>query len=922
MKPFSEKAPDRTTIRHNYFPKAGLYPGAIAKIKPNDFASPSASTLGFQTRMRLHGMVGDKISIYTDGQAWRPPNYITLPTSTNVIEDRKSVSSDEQSQAKDHPKRKKTRSSGKRTKSPRKKVSAEKKSELRMEEATHSHRYSKRTTLLPLPTTVKQPKDKRSNMLLSRRILALSAATLVALTVLVGLVVQLRKELWKAPSHTDAEGLLFRQSYRFNQRSFKMKNSQSLPERDLQNRNRRVNPTKSVDVQTHSKNQGSFAKFMKYLYAAHFLLESISPNSSKLSPVSASLVFNNMNDPKKDPIEKVLHQRHPAIEKRRQLQSNSLKKRQEHFRNLASQSFHNPRRTHPGNTQIEYNELRISRQSSLLEEKQHKQSRLQFKNDGLQISAKNSQSTVPQSTGVLHSNALSVVGNVRTSVGSFEKGVKTPKPASTPQAEHGNITSSASVHKTRGIAPSLPRNGIPETIEIWSLSQGKFLCRLYNVARLSNGRLVLPKWMQAHSDFLRARCGIEGAVFAIERFSSKGTAEFDKNILITAIEGPFEVDEANSQRDLCGTSAPRNHMPHFITDIFLPLVASETLLGSGRITLPYSAIHRNEALNVQTTSAPQFSEFNPSMLVFDETWKQASSEWVPRVMQFFLNPSIGFSMIRGGPEKIQRSAFRKSPLLATVFRSVISSNVEKHSPFGLFDARGQNIVFDANNISRSPVWTMSGIAKTPCQIKITVLTRKGPRALLKLGKLKERIKALGSKAGIRSAFEVVDFEEKSFNDQVRIMQETNVLIATHGAGNANFIFLRPSAAVIEIFPFAYKAGPFDSFARIFGLEYTFAMSAPQTGVFKECMRRHEHNERISKLALSRWDKAVEEENKLPWIHKLEFEKEFGEPGKSEGMTTRMCVRLQELEFSIDAVSRNAIQSAVAQCSMGRHSGIE
>lgn len=536
---------------------------------------------------------------------------------------------------------------------------------------------------------------------------------------------------------------------------------------------------------------------------------------------------------------------------------------------------------------------------------------------------------VDNSRHILHSNALNVVGDIGNAEPSqnddnrgrsdirFEAHNSNKRKSSLPKSErylsvNGNLTSPGSNYGYEMVP-------FPDAIEVWSLPNGRSLCRVFGAGRLPEGTLVLPKWMKSEFQFLNTRCGIRGAIYAIERMDVSGrkAARADRRILEATIKSDFEEDRRYTDRDVFGMAAPRNHMPHFVSDIFLPLVASEILLGSGKRVQKSSFVSPETALKSTELSGSMFPDPKPALLIYDETWNRPSTEWVPRLARFFQHPRLDFEMIPTGAEKEAKQGLHRTAKL-TYFRSIVTSNLNIHEPYGLFGANGKNVVFAVNGITRDPPWKMKGIQDNPCVIHVTVLTRKGPRALLKLKELEKRVISLGTAKSMNTKVQVADFADIPFDEQIRIMQSTNVLVATHGAGNANFIFMRPQAAVIEVFPFSYKAGPFDSFARIFGLHYRPAMSAPQTDVFKECMNRHEKNARIKKLAFSRWDKAVAQEKKEPWVHRLDFEKEFGEPGKSQGMTTRGCVRLQELEFSVEAVARMVVDSGRTQCSAGKH----
>ncbi|KAI0567678.1 transferase transferring glycosyl groups [Gracilaria domingensis] len=442
-----------------------------------------------------------------------------------------------------------------------------------------------------------------------------------------------------------------------------------------------------------------------------------------------------------------------------------------------------------------------------------------------------------------------------------------------------------------------------EGIVLWELPRGRSLCRVFNVARFLNGTLFLPKWMENYKETLAQHCGLKNAVYVFN-------SQTKDQLLKGQPSGNIRVDGTFANRDLFSPHTPRHHMPHFLSDIIPPLVATEVLLGSGREVVAYKCISAEEAGSTRL-SRDLVYDVNPFLFLDMETVSKPPTHWVPSVARFFSHPNIGFELV---PDLMSdRSSEPNGLSRFTLLRSVMLTNVNPYEPYGLFGADGKNHVFTYNGITREPTWTNEGMLKRPCIVSITVLTRKGHRALLELDKLQKVIKGRFIEQGLDLDFRVVDFIDTCFEDQVRIMQKTNVLIASHGAGNTNLVFMRPGATVIEVFPFSYKAGPFDGFAKVFGMEYKTAMSAPETSVFKACMRKKEKNAAIMKEVFNKWDKGVEQDMKTPWVHRLDFEKEFGEPGKSEGMTTRICARQQQLKFNIEAVAQMAVDSGAGQC---------
>jgi hypothetical protein len=70
-----------------------------------------------------------------------------------------------------------------------------------------------------------------------------------------------------------------------------------------------------------------------------------------------------------------------------------------------------------------------------------------------------------------------------------------------------------------------------------------------------------------------------------------------------------------------------------------------------------------------------------------------------------------------------------------------------------------------------------------------------------------------------AGFESVAMEELSFAEQIRLMSETAVLLAPHGAGLTNMIFCRPGTQVVEIADLSFPNPNFYALASALGLGY-------------------------------------------------------------------------------------------------------
>jgi capsular polysaccharide biosynthesis protein len=74
-----------------------------------------------------------------------------------------------------------------------------------------------------------------------------------------------------------------------------------------------------------------------------------------------------------------------------------------------------------------------------------------------------------------------------------------------------------------------------------------------------------------------------------------------------------------------------------------------------------------------------------------------------------------------------------------------------------------------------------------------------------------------------AGFEVVYAEELSFAEQVKLFNETSVLLAIHGGGMANVVFMQPFTTVLEIRAANIAANPlcYWRLANILNLEWDY-----------------------------------------------------------------------------------------------------
>lgn len=71
----------------------------------------------------------------------------------------------------------------------------------------------------------------------------------------------------------------------------------------------------------------------------------------------------------------------------------------------------------------------------------------------------------------------------------------------------------------------------------------------------------------------------------------------------------------------------------------------------------------------------------------------------------------------------------------------------------------------------------------------------------------------------KSTINVVDFGQISFEEQLRLIQSTDVYVGHHGAGMTHLMFLPPDAAGVEIFPPFFHMRGFRSISRMRGVTH-------------------------------------------------------------------------------------------------------
>jgi capsular polysaccharide biosynthesis protein len=73
----------------------------------------------------------------------------------------------------------------------------------------------------------------------------------------------------------------------------------------------------------------------------------------------------------------------------------------------------------------------------------------------------------------------------------------------------------------------------------------------------------------------------------------------------------------------------------------------------------------------------------------------------------------------------------------------------------------------------------------------------------------------------KNDFSIVYAEDLSFDNQISLFRQADVIAAAHGAGLANLVWCNPGCRVLEIFPASYLNDCYARLSRSLDLQYSF-----------------------------------------------------------------------------------------------------
>lgn len=414
------------------------------------------------------------------------------------------------------------------------------------------------------------------------------------------------------------------------------------------------------------------------------------------------------------------------------------------------------------------------------------------------------------------------------------------------------------------------------------------VCRIHNACLKKDGSVLVHAWMKSQQHHLR-ECGVRKVVYM------ESEKEFD------------EGDKADKAMDLFGVQPTRYHIPHFLTDILPMIYASEVLRPTSSSMKAKSVC---EAPKKRRCSKHVNKEkLFPGFFAEDRLGELAVSSWVPQLA----------AMLPGRPTaRFSSEIFNNTD--KACFRSIISYEIGSHVRSGP-EWYGEAKMFENHGITRASVLRNT---TGRCRVHITILNRFGwetragylvGRDVTNIDDLTDAIQKLSKKEAYKNVdakVAVEYFENKSFAEQVDIMQKADVILGVHGAGLGNLVFARQDTPFLEILPFTYYAGPFDSIAAALYLQYSRIVAEPDTKNFFECIEaraRRENDESIARKAKSLWNEAVKRRKESGDLNYLTCHK-----FRSKSLSSmKICSRSQRLKVDIRETAKRLLNMAQHVC---------
>lgn len=451
-------------------------------------------------------------------------------------------------------------------------------------------------------------------------------------------------------------------------------------------------------------------------------------------------------------------------------------------------------------------------------------------------------------------------------------------------------------------------------VEHTAFARNKQFCRIRGVCRIGDGTYMLPAWMKAYSGHIE-RCGMSDVYYAIQ---SEKNAFGDPFIVLRGFpRDTLTVKDDFRQYDVVGSGdPPREQKQMLITDLtpnLLLLDIFQRPIAYKHVTNVSCGTHLGTPC--QAVNGTDQAHLNPMLLVDARISETKDHHWPKSILRLARNAFLGSLRVADLSELFGWKVRSQ----ASCFRSVISTNAST-ADFPPSAFLPDHSFFAANSLNRKVVDTKTG-ATDGCNVKVLILNRYGKRHIVGGEQLHAAIKVLARQVAERHPRvllqpEIAFFENSSFHEQVSVMQEASVVITSHGSGNANIAFLRPSSRLFEILPFGLTSDLYRHLAMAYGVSYTAVRAQPDSDVFKACIAHFNvEAEEASNRLLAEWKAAADAFRKGTLLRNGNIDSDYRLSDREDGSLRNVvqCATYQRISVDVKHLARQVTGSALQQC---------
>jgi hypothetical protein len=259
------------------------------------------------------------------------------------------------------------------------------------------------------------------------------------------------------------------------------------------------------------------------------------------------------------------------------------------------------------------------------------------------------------------------------------------------------------------------------------------------------------------------------------------------------------------------TSSDMTHFPHYLERTFLDVWRMLSYLENMHRSRPFARRFQDE------NGSP-----NPTILTHDSI-RRSERDWFVgfhTVMQLIYD-SIIFQDLS-----------RWSRLDTMCYRSALVHRCD--GPSSAFMAVFRQLLKQSLGVSQDPLFSQS-------VVRVGYLSRLKNRVINDIDAIVSNSTSMAAVNGLELVSRTLLFEKLSYGEQVRELSQTDILVAAHGAGLANLLFMPAHSHVIEITPFAFK--PFyDWLSHEGGIAYHWVESQAEVRKMAECAKRNGNDE--------------------------------------------------------------------------------